>query len=47
MVGFPKSSSKRGRLSAIRTRIPGGASITRYFKRKSKKSQAKARKSKK
>jgi hypothetical protein len=25
---------RKGRLRAIRTRIPGGASITRYFKRK-------------
>lgn len=41
------NSSKKVRLSTIRTRIPGGASIIRYFKRKSRKSQAKVDKPKK
>jgi hypothetical protein len=37
VVHMPRSQSKLAYLSKIRTKIPGGANITKYFKRKPKK----------
>ena len=31
---MPRASTRLGKLRSIHTRIPGGASITKYFKRK-------------